>query len=118
MKHFGKIHYSLRVTPAMAAGISDHVWKFAQTGGGVKYHGRETGKLSDDHAMRRVAECVLAAFVPCIARPPTVINQKSAGLPDNYRFEDPARSPIETRIANRLRLGAHWPPMLRVFFEE
>jgi hypothetical protein len=30
----------------------------------------------------------------------------------------PARGPVETRIANRLRLGARWPPMLRVFFEE
>lgn len=25
--NFGRIHKSLRVTPAMAAGVSDHVWE-------------------------------------------------------------------------------------------
>jgi hypothetical protein len=28
--NFCRIHSSLRVTPAMAAGISDHVWDFAE----------------------------------------------------------------------------------------
>lgn len=25
--NFGRVHQTLRVTPAMAAGISDHVWE-------------------------------------------------------------------------------------------
>lgn len=28
--NFGRIHKSLRVTPAMEAGISDHVWNFEE----------------------------------------------------------------------------------------
>ena len=27
--NFGRIHSSLRVTPAMEAGVSDHVWSLA-----------------------------------------------------------------------------------------
>jgi hypothetical protein len=29
--NFGRIHPTLRVTPAMAAGVSDHVWELAET---------------------------------------------------------------------------------------
>jgi hypothetical protein len=28
--NFVKIHHSLRVTPAMAAGLTDHVWSIAE----------------------------------------------------------------------------------------
>lgn len=28
--NFGRIHQSLRVTPAMAAGVSNHVWNLAE----------------------------------------------------------------------------------------
>jgi hypothetical protein len=28
--NFGRIHQSLRITPAMAAGISDHVWSLEE----------------------------------------------------------------------------------------
>lgn len=28
--NFGRIHKSLRVTPAMEAGVSDHVWSLAE----------------------------------------------------------------------------------------
>jgi hypothetical protein len=28
--HFARIHKTLRISPAMAAGISDHVWSFAE----------------------------------------------------------------------------------------
>jgi hypothetical protein len=28
--NFGRIHQSLRVTPAMAAGVSDHVWSLEE----------------------------------------------------------------------------------------
>ena len=29
--NFGRIHSSLRVTPAMEAGVADHVWSLAET---------------------------------------------------------------------------------------
>jgi hypothetical protein len=28
--NFGRIHKTLRITPAMAAGISDHVWSYEE----------------------------------------------------------------------------------------
>ena len=28
--NFGRIHKSLRITPAMAAGVTDHVWSIAE----------------------------------------------------------------------------------------
>jgi hypothetical protein len=28
--NFGRIHRTLRVTPAMEAGVSDHVWSFSE----------------------------------------------------------------------------------------
>jgi hypothetical protein len=28
--NFGRIHKTLRVTPAMEAGVADHVWSFAE----------------------------------------------------------------------------------------
>lgn len=28
--NFGRIHQSLRITPAMAAGVSDHVWELEE----------------------------------------------------------------------------------------
>ena len=31
--NFGRIHKSLRVTPAMAAGVSDHVWSLEEIAG-------------------------------------------------------------------------------------
>ena len=31
--NFGRIHKSLRVTPAMAAGVSDHVWSMEEIAG-------------------------------------------------------------------------------------
>ena len=30
--NFGRVHQTLRVTPAMEAGIADHVWSVAQPG--------------------------------------------------------------------------------------
>jgi hypothetical protein len=35
IKNFCRIHKSLRVTPAMAAGISDHVWDVRENLGGM-----------------------------------------------------------------------------------
>lgn len=29
--NFGRIHQTLRITPAMAAGVSDHVWSIEET---------------------------------------------------------------------------------------
>jgi len=29
--HFGRVHQTLRVTPAMEAGIADHVWAIEET---------------------------------------------------------------------------------------
>ena len=34
--NFGRIHKTLRVTPAMEAGISDHVWSMQEIAGLVK----------------------------------------------------------------------------------
>jgi hypothetical protein len=31
--NFGRIHQTLRVTPAMAAGVSDHVWSMEEIAG-------------------------------------------------------------------------------------
>ena len=31
--NFGRIHKSLRVTPAMQAGVSDHVWELEEIAG-------------------------------------------------------------------------------------
>ena len=31
--NFGRIHNTLRVTPAMAAGITDHVWSLEEIAG-------------------------------------------------------------------------------------
>lgn len=31
--NFGRIHTTLRVTPAMEAGVADHVWSLAETAG-------------------------------------------------------------------------------------
>jgi hypothetical protein len=28
--NFGRIHKTLRITPAMAAGLADHVWSFEE----------------------------------------------------------------------------------------
>ena len=28
--NFGRIHQTLRITPAMAAGVTDHVWEFEE----------------------------------------------------------------------------------------
>ena len=30
MHYFGRIHKSLRVTPAMEAGVAEHVWELAE----------------------------------------------------------------------------------------
>jgi len=63
----------------MAAGIFDPIMCEALSNcwRRVKYHGSETGKLSDDDAMRRVAECVHPAFVPCIALPPPALSTRN-----------------------------------------
>lgn len=31
--NFGRVHQTLRVTPAMAAGVSDHVWSMEEIAG-------------------------------------------------------------------------------------
>jgi hypothetical protein len=33
--NFGRIHKSLRITPAMAAGVSDHVWTLEEITGHI-----------------------------------------------------------------------------------
>jgi hypothetical protein len=34
--NFARIHKTLRITPAMAAGLADHVWSFEEVAGLVK----------------------------------------------------------------------------------
>jgi hypothetical protein len=37
--NFGRIHQTLRVTPAMEAGIANHVWEIAEIVGLLETHG-------------------------------------------------------------------------------
>jgi hypothetical protein len=37
--NFARIHKSLRVTPAMEAGVSDHVWEIEEIVGLLETHG-------------------------------------------------------------------------------
>jgi hypothetical protein len=40
---FGRFHQTLRVTPAMAAGVSDHVWSMEEIAGLVPWKPPTTG---------------------------------------------------------------------------
>ena len=43
--NFGRIHKTLRVTPAMAAGVSDKLWSWEEIAGMIEaYHAKPVGK--------------------------------------------------------------------------
>ena len=53
--NFGRIHKTLRVTPAMEAGLTDHVWSLEETAASAEpvKADRETAESSNRTAARR-----------------------------------------------------------------
>ena len=52
--NFGRVHQTLRVTPAMEAGIADHVWSIEEIVGLLNSHGaNEAVDAASDTASRR-----------------------------------------------------------------
>jgi hypothetical protein len=46
--NFGRIHKTLRVTPAMAAGVTDRLWEISDVGNAGKMQSRQLRRPSPD----------------------------------------------------------------------
>jgi hypothetical protein len=62
--NFGRIHKTLRVTPAMAAGISDHVWSYEEIAELARLRYESMAGMGHDNIRNHPFLCLALSLIP------------------------------------------------------